>query len=74
MAIVQTGKRTKGQYSVATGTSASGKTIYSTRSISNINPLATDVNLYNWLSGIASLQLHALNEVKRVDTVVLVED
>lgn len=74
MAIVATGQKTKGQYSVATGTSASGKTIYSTRSISNINPNATNANLYSWLEGVASLQSHALNEIKRVDTVVLVED
>ncbi len=74
MAVVETGKSTKLILRVATGTSSGGKTIYAGRTFGSINPNATSAALYSAGSGLAALQIHALGQIERQDTAVLVED
>lgn len=74
MAVVETGKTSKLVLNVATGTSASGGTTYSNRTINNINPDATNAAVYGFGEGLASLQTHSLREIRRQNTVVLAEE
>lgn len=74
MAVIETGKTSKLMIVVATGTSASGGTIYSNRTINNINSDATNAHVYGFGSALASLQSHALGGIKRSNTATLVEE
>lgn len=74
MAVVETGKSSKLILSVATGTSASGGTIYSNRTINNINTDATNSAVYGFGSALAALQSHALGAIKRQNLATLVEE
>lgn len=44
------------------------------RSLRNINPLATDVNLVDGLAEIGALQSHTVTKYSRTDKYTLVED
>ncbi len=74
MAVVESGKSTKLILRVATGTSSGGKTLYTGRTIGSINPGATSEALYSAGSGLASLQSHALGQIERQDTAILMEE
>lgn len=74
MAVIETGKSSKLILSVATGTSASGGTIYSNRTINNINTDATNAAVYGFGSSLAALQSHALGAIKRQILSTLVEE
>ena len=74
MAVVGTGQTCKLQFTVATGTTSQGKTKYSTRTISYISPDATNAQIYSFGAGLATLQTHALGEIRRIDQSVLVDE
>lgn len=74
MAVVETGKATKMILKVATGTSSSGQTIYSNRTISNVSPNVASATIFSIGTSLAALQSHALGSIARQDTAILVED
>lgn len=59
---------------VATGTTASGGTTYSSRSVANIAPTASDTPLLNFATSYAALQAHELGSVTRTQSCELVNE
>jgi hypothetical protein len=56
------------------GQDAEGNPIYRSRSYSNVKPLASDQAVFAVGSALAGLQQHGLEEVRRVNEYVLVEE
>ena len=59
--------------SLATGVSADGKTTYTTKTISQLNPDCTDSDAHAVGAAIAALQSHDVGAIKKRTTVTLQE-
>lgn len=58
---------------VATGQTAQGSPVYSTRTINNIETTASDNDLFGFGTAYANLQVHALGKIIRTDKATLVQ-
>jgi len=56
------------------GQDVGGNPIYRSRSYSNVKPLASDQAVFTVGNSLANLQLHDLEEVRRVNEYVLVDE
>ena len=71
MAVIKSKQATKVVLSVETGVKADGSTVYSARSITNMNPALSDEDLYGIGSGFGALQSCPVGAIVRHDTAVL---
>ena len=67
MAVVNIPESTNLRLMVQTGTDANGEPVLRARTYSRIKTSALDQDVYDAAAAIASLQVHPLNAVQRVD-------
>ncbi len=72
MAVINLPLATRLQLRLKTGVTAEGKDIFRLRTFSNIKPTATDVDVKSVADGLASLQMHVVDTVRRIDQADLV--
>lgn len=71
MAVTKSSRATKVVLTVETGVKADGSTVYSTRTISHMNPALSDEDLYGIGAGFGTLQSCPVGDIIRHDTAVL---
>lgn len=59
---------------VQIGTDENGKPVYRSRTYQNLNPLAADADVHAVGQALASLQIHPVNAIMRVDEGSLLEE
>lgn len=74
MAVVKSGESAKLIIKVQTGTNTNGDPTYAQRSISNLNPAATDADVYAVGAAIGKLQEFPVDSVNRQDTAELINE
>jgi hypothetical protein len=62
------------QLRLIVGQDTKGNPIYSSRSYSNVKPLASDDDVFAVGKSLADLQQHELGELRRINEYVLVEE
>lgn len=71
MAVIKSKQATKVVLSVESGVKADGSAIYSARSISHMNPVLSDEDLFGIGAGFGALQAYPVCAIVRHDTAVL---
>ncbi len=73
MPVLSTLKDSALKLIVQTGVDAKGNPVFKTRSYGNIKPSASDQDIYALAQQLASLQVHTLEQVSRVNSFELAE-
>lgn len=74
LAVVEMNKATKLVLVVANGTTPGGSPKYANRTIANMNPVATNANLYAFGTALGNLQSKTVGSIRRNDVVDLMEE
>lgn len=72
MAVINLPLATRLQLRLKTGVTAEGRDIFRLRTFGNVKPAATDVDVKSVADGLTSLQVHAVDTVRRIDQADLV--
>ncbi len=72
MAVINLPLATRLQLRLKTGVTAEGKDIFRLRTFGNVKPDTVDADLKSVANGLASLQIHVVNTVRRIDQADLV--
>jgi len=74
MAIVANPVGSRLQLRLNVGQDTEGNPVYSSRSYANVKPLASDDAVFSVGNSLADMQEHELEEVRRINDFVLVEE